>query len=66
MSLITITSLDGRSRSLAASAIAEIVDPPPSSAWHGCRAHVKLFDGRWIEACETRDDIERQLMEQMR
>lgn len=51
--MIQMTDHDGRSHYVAASAVAQISEAGPSSAWHGIRSFVKLFDGRVLEVQET-------------
>lgn len=61
--MILITDINGRRHMLNRGAIARISEPGDSSAWHGVRAYVSLFDGTTIESrdsvVEIADQIEK-------
>jgi hypothetical protein len=57
--LVEVTDINGHRHYLARSAIASISEAGASSAWHGIRAFVKLFDGSVLEVREDARAIAR-------
>lgn len=61
--MIEITKPSGEKVWLANAAIASVETAGTSSQWHGIRSYVKTFDGKWLEARETCEEIVKQLEE---
>lgn len=59
--MITISDIDGRKHYLHPDAIARISEAGASSAWHGIRSIVHMFDCRLIEARELPTDLAQQI-----
>lgn len=59
--MIEVTDLAGRKHWYAAAAIAGVSEPGPSSAWHGARAFLRLFNGAVIEVAESAEEIGRRI-----
>ena len=59
--MISIRDVGGRYHYLSAKAIASVSQPSTSSAWHGIRAIVKLFDGTVLESTDDYANIARQI-----
>lgn len=55
--MIEVTDCGGHRHYLAPAAIASVSEAGVSSQWHGIRSHVRMFDGRTIEARDTVDEI---------
>lgn len=55
--MIEVTDYGGHRHYLAPAAIASVSEAGVSSQWHGIRSHVRMFDGRTIEARETVGEI---------
>lgn len=55
--MIEVSDINGRRTFLARAAIAYVTEGGPSSAWHGIRAFVRLFDGSTLEVRETAGEL---------
>lgn len=61
--MVELSDPHGRKIYLLGAAIARVDEPAVSQAWHGVRANVQTFDGKWIEAREGPQEILRQIGE---
>lgn len=57
--MIKLYNFNGTHHFVAATAIARVSETGASSAWHGIRSLVYLFDGKVIECNQTADEVRR-------
>lgn len=59
--MIELTDPQGRKILLAKAAVAMVTEAGNSQAWHGVRANVQKFDGKWVEVRDTVEEIQKLL-----